>query len=311
MQLGDLLTESLIQEIEDSIQNGLSHEQIHASINNELRFQKDVAVGKPLFGYMGGKARLAPQILPYIPTHTIYVEPFCGSCSVLLAKGYPKVTSQEQYREVINDINGNLIQFLRVLQTKPNELLSILDQFWYSEEIFKDSHTKKEKFQDCDSIHRAALYFYNILSAFASRENGGFAFSKKGGNNPAKMLNKIAMIKSYHERMKKVYIFHRDYKDLISRFDTPKTFFYLDPPYFGLKGRYYQYQNLNPAEFISTLKQIEGQWILSHYYNEFIEENFSEYPIVHLKHTVSAVKIPNRSEFKCDECLVFGNCTPK
>lgn len=59
--------------------------------------------------YYGGKLSLLEKIIPLIPEHSLYCEPFTGSAAVFFAK-------QKVRLEVINDINGELINFYKVLQ---------------------------------------------------------------------------------------------------------------------------------------------------------------------------------------------------
>lgn len=56
-----------------------------------------------------GKFRLAPWILAHFPAHRIYVEPFGGAAGVLIQK--PRA-----YSEVYNDLDGDLVNFFRVVQ---------------------------------------------------------------------------------------------------------------------------------------------------------------------------------------------------
>src|SRR5262249_39556009 len=58
----------------------------------------------------GGKAYLAKKIVALMPPHLHYVEPYAGGLSVLLARD-PEGTS-----EVVNDLDGRLVNFWRVLQ---------------------------------------------------------------------------------------------------------------------------------------------------------------------------------------------------
>lgn len=66
--------------------------------------------------YFGGKQRLAPWITALLPDHDHYVEPFAGSLSVLLAKRPSRM-------ETVNDLDGELMTFWRVLRDRPNDLL--------------------------------------------------------------------------------------------------------------------------------------------------------------------------------------------
>lgn len=73
---------------------------------------------KPPITYYGGKITIGPQIAALLPDHTHYVEPYCGSLAVLLAK-VPSV------HETVNDIDGDLMTFWRVLRDRPDELAHV------------------------------------------------------------------------------------------------------------------------------------------------------------------------------------------
>ena len=69
----------------------------------------------PPFAYFGGKTRLAPTIAGLMPEHRHYVEPFAGSLAVLLAK-------KRSAHETVNDLDGDLVTFWRVLRNRPEDL---------------------------------------------------------------------------------------------------------------------------------------------------------------------------------------------
>lgn len=71
--------------------------------------------------YYGGKQKMLSVILPMIPEHSIYVEPFFGGGAVFWAKEPAQV-------EFINDINGEVANFYRVLQTDYDALKREVDQ---------------------------------------------------------------------------------------------------------------------------------------------------------------------------------------
>ncbi len=73
---------------------------------------------KPPFAYFGGKTMLADRIAELLPPHGHYVEPYCGSLSVLLAKQSAKM-------ETVNDLDEELVTFWRVLRERPEDLARV------------------------------------------------------------------------------------------------------------------------------------------------------------------------------------------
>ena len=81
------------------------------------RISVNVAKGgrKPATSYYGGKQRMAHNVIPLLPKHTVYVEPFCGGATIMFKKPWPAVSNRDHYREVINDHDERLINFYRAL----------------------------------------------------------------------------------------------------------------------------------------------------------------------------------------------------
>src|SRR5919109_1045692 len=70
--------------------------------------------------YIGGKNRLAKQIIALLPEHTTYVEPFAGGAQVFFHKQPSKV-------EVLNDLDSEIVNFFRVCQHHYEELIRYLN----------------------------------------------------------------------------------------------------------------------------------------------------------------------------------------
>jgi len=64
---------------------------------------------KTPLSFYGGKQQLAGRILGMIPEHRIYCEPFCGGAAIFFVKEPSRV-------EVINDSNGEIVNFYEVLK---------------------------------------------------------------------------------------------------------------------------------------------------------------------------------------------------
>lgn len=70
---------------------------------------------KPPLTFFGGKTRIAQRIIALLPPHLHYIEPFAGSLAVLLAK-------QPARMETVNDLDGELMNFWRVLRERTDDL---------------------------------------------------------------------------------------------------------------------------------------------------------------------------------------------
>lgn len=73
-------------------------------------------IKRPALRYYGGKWKLAPWIISHFPAHKNYVEPCGGAASVLLQKPRSPL-------ETYNDLDGNVVNFFRVLRDRPDELI--------------------------------------------------------------------------------------------------------------------------------------------------------------------------------------------
>jgi DNA adenine methylase len=83
----------------------------------------------------GGKTYLAPWIIAHMPPHLHYVEPFAGGLAVLLAKEYEGVS------EVVNDLDGHLMNFWRVLASEKTfaDFVRIVQATPFSQEVFRNA----------------------------------------------------------------------------------------------------------------------------------------------------------------------------
>ncbi len=133
---------------------------------------------KPIIPWIGGKRRLARHILPLFPAHTCYVEPFCGAAALFFSKAPAKA-------EVLNDINGELVNLYRVVQHHLEEFLRQFKWALTSRQIFKWLQaTPPEPLTD---IQRAARFFYLQKNAFGglTMERVEITYAVGGKGRPA------------------------------------------------------------------------------------------------------------------------------
>ena len=118
---------------------------------------------RPVIPYIGGKTRLAKEIIPLFQEHICYVEPFCGAAGIFFAKEPSEV-------EVLNDINGELINLYRVIQNHLEEFIRQFKWALSSRQVFEwQKMTVPETLTD---IKRAARFFYLQKSGFGGRVEG-------------------------------------------------------------------------------------------------------------------------------------------
>lgn len=210
----------------------------------------------PLAGWMGGKSLLARRIIERIPEHDCYVEPFCGAAWVLFKKPESRV-------EVINDINKDVVTLYRVVQHHLEEFVRYFKWVLVARDEFE--RLKAAKPDTLTDIQRAARFYYLQQSCFGGRINGpsfGYASTRQPRLN---LLRIEEYLSAAHLRLARVYVECLPYAEVISRYDGPRTFFYIDPPYWDCEG-YYGAGIFNRADFARLAEQlagIKGRFILS------------------------------------------------
>ena len=106
--------------------------------------------------YYGGKARLAARISEMLPINKWYVEPFAGSAAVLLAR-------EPSYGEILNDLNGDVYNFWKVLRDTPDLLQMVLTHTPYSRSEYFECRRHVER---CTDLERARRFFVHANMAF-------------------------------------------------------------------------------------------------------------------------------------------------
>ena len=181
---------------------------------------------KPPFAYYGGKTTLAPKIASLLPPHEHYVEPFAGSLAVLLAK-------KPSRAETVNDLDGDLMTFWRVLRDRPDELERVCA-------LTPHSRAELEAAKDLDvpdELERARRVFVRLTQSrsHSMKQTGWWFRLAPTGHSPADY------IASYRERLAPtaqrlsgVTLEHRDALDVIRDYGSEASVcMYVDPPYLG------------------------------------------------------------------------------
>lgn len=208
------------------------------------------ATEKFLFGYSAGKARLAPDIVPLIPKHATYVEPFCGSSSVYLAK--PELSETE----VLNDIDPELIGTLRLIASLTDDEIEKLEGYdWVSAE---KTHGKIKASSPSDKLGKVYKFLY--LTRFSRRRDRSASYDPTHAGIDAKSMSRV---RRHREQLKRAKIYCGDYRKVVSKFDGPNTFFFFDPPYVGTNGNVRE-KDFDEAAFEEVLRSIKGKFLVTY-----------------------------------------------
>ncbi|OJH83072.1 DNA adenine methylase [Serratia marcescens] len=213
---------------------------------------KDQAL--PIVPWIGGKRRLAKHILPLFPAHTCYVEPFCGAAALYFLKAPSKT-------EVINDINGELVNLYRVVKHHLEEFVRQFKWALVSRQIFKWlQDTPEETLTD---IQRAARFYYLQKQAFGGKvadHTFGTSTTSAPRFNLLRIEEELSMA---HLRLSRTVIEHMDWATCIERYDRPHTLFYCDPPYWGTEGYGVEFGLDNYDRMAALARSIKGKMIIS------------------------------------------------
>ena len=244
---------------------------------------------KTPLSYYGGKQQLASRILDIIPEHGIYCEPFCGGAAIFFSKKPSKV-------EIINDTNGEIINFYEVLKRDFSALEREIEISLHSRKQHHHAKVIYENPDMFDRIKRAWAVWMLANSSYACKLDGGYGYDRKGSISKKLENKRTSFGADYAIRLQGAQIECCDALRVIRSRDAPEVFFYLDPPYVGAdQGHYDGYDQADFDALLGTLEAIQGKFLLSSFRNK----SLSEYAKRNAWHTLEikmACPLRNRSK---------------
>jgi DNA adenine methylase len=218
----------------------------------------------------GGKARMVQYIMPLIyAAHPVrYVEVCAGGAQLTFAL-------RKHKKEVINDINGNLVAFFRVLKTNPDALTRRITTTPFSHSEFKRAREiffSKKKHSDID---RAWAAWAGCTMGFShDPKSWGFDHSGKAERTLHRKRETFKeMAEAYCERLETVSIDSDDLLKIIKRYDSTETLFFFDPPYFNSDmGFYSGYTEEQFRQALKALSQIKGKFVMTSYPSDVLKQ---------------------------------------
>lgn len=213
--------------------------------------------------YYGGKQKLAPHILPRIPDHQLYGEPFTGGAAIFFAKEPSQI-------EVLNDTNKELMNFYRVVQNDFVALEKEIRITLHSRDLHRKAWVINNNPDMFSEIKRAWAIWVLSSQSFSAQLDGSWGY-EKADNKVTKTLQakKDRFTEDLAIRLQDVQLESTDALYVIRSRDTAKAFFYCDPPYYNSDcGHYNGYSEQDFENLLTTLGGIKGKFLLSSYPSE-------------------------------------------
>lgn len=243
--------------------------------------------------YYGGKQSILKHILPLVPPHKRYTEAFLGGAALFFAK-------EPAPSEVINDLDGNLIQFYRVAQTNYPALKERIDATLHS----RDTHTQAGHILSYPCFYEpvdiAWAIWVRSKQSFASRLDGAFGYDFSGGM-PKRVRNaKDAFTEAICDRLQKVTIESRDALQVLECYDSPDAFHFIDPPYLNSNCGHYEglFGESHLDALLALMVELKGKWMLTMFPYDKIQAYATKHgwTIHRITRTISASKKKRRQQ---------------
>ena len=240
--------------------------------------------------WFGGKSRLATKLIDFMPKHITYVEPFGGACHVLAQKKRSRV-------EVYNDLDGEVVNFLLVVRDNPDRFYEAVKALPYARKLYERWRSSPLPGEPFD---RAVRWFYlnrcGVPGAYKGNP-GGWKYGK-AFNYANTFRSSCELIKPFAARLAKVYIEAKDFREIISKYDSPDTFFYIDPPYPGREFRYSgEFSDQDHFDLAGILSGIKGKVMVSYGENTVISWLYAGWKRVEIE-SFAFSKVVNDGEEK-------------
>lgn len=248
--------------------------------------------------YYGGKQSLLKYLLPLIPKHSLYCEPFFGGGALLFAKP-PSET------EIINDLNGEVVNFFKVVKTKFNELQKEIQGTLHSRELFKRAKAIYDFPDMFNDVKRAWAFWVLTNQGFAGMI-GAWGFGKTNAKEKSLLNKRADFTIAYAERFEQVQIEHNDALKVIDRCNDKDSFIYCDPPYINSdQGHYEGYTPSDYQLLLAKLATFKGKFLLSSYPNKYLSEYIKKkkWKTKSVTKSVAVTKLTNKQK---TELMVFN-----
>lgn len=235
-----------------------------------------------IFGWYGGKFNHLDWLLPLLPAAHHYCEPFAGSGAVLLNRIPAPV-------ETYNDIDGEVVNFFRVLRERPNELARLIALTPFAREEFHKAIV--DETTELNGMERARRFYVRARQARTGLAQtatlGRWAncrdTSRSGMSGViSRWLGGVEALPEIALRLLRVQIENRPAVEVIRLYDSESTLFYCDPPYLhdtrgDAKAYGFEMTRDEHIELADVLDRCKGKAALSGYRNRLMDKLYKNW----------------------------------
>lgn len=269
------MTRETVNKIDDVLNTS-----VEPTLENESEIPKKRLIA---FGWYGGKFSHLDWLLPLLPKTTHYCEPFGGSAAVLLNREPSPV-------ETYNDIDGEVVNFFRVLRNKKDELIEKIGLTPFSYEEYLTAIKEKGN-QTLPDIERARLFYIRARQSRTGLAQGAtsgrwahcrLTSRAEMAGAVSRWLGAVKDLPLIAQRLLRVQIENRPAINVIKRYDSKDTLFYCDPPYpHECRGDIHAYgfemSDKEHRELAKVLNAIKGKVALSSYRCKLMNELYGKW----------------------------------
>ena len=227
------------------------------------------------FGWYGGKFSHLAWLLPLLPATHSYCEPFAGSGAVLLNKEPSPV-------ETYNDLDGEVVNFFRVLRDDKEALVEAIGLSPFSREEFALACQLDPNLTPLERARRFYVRARQVRTGLAQTASlGRWANCKKTSRRGmsgviSRWFGGVDALPDIAERLLRVQIENRPALEILELYDSPDTLFYCDPPYIhetrgDSKAYQYEMTNAEHEELAKCLNTVEALVAFSNYGSPFLD----------------------------------------
>lgn len=234
------------------------------------------------FGWYGGKFSHLDWLLPLLPKAKHFCEPFAGSAAVLINRESSPV-------ETYNDMDGEVVNFFRVLREQKEQLIEAIGLTPFSREEFEKAISEPNlEISDLERARRFYIRARQVRTGLAQRASSGrwahCRLTSRAGMAGAvsRWLGSVEALPEIAQRLLRVQIEHDTAINVINRYDSEETLFYCDPPYphssRGDNNAYrYEMTDNEHRELAEVLHAVKGKVALSSYRCDLMDELYSDW----------------------------------